>query len=104
MLLQIQPAGSLSPEPVMTKARALSALLTVAVAACLAYSLAGAVSPEKARMVPAPAVDAPAGAATSEVAVLAGGCFWGVQGVYQHTNGVKQAVSGYAGGEKNTAQ
>ena len=39
----------------------------------------------------------------SEVAVLAGGCFWGVQGVFQHVNGVTNAVSGYAGGEKATA-
>jgi peptide-methionine (S)-S-oxide reductase len=42
-------------------------------------------------------------AATSEVAVLAGGCFWGVQGVFQHVRGVASAVSGYAGGEKRTA-
>jgi peptide-methionine (S)-S-oxide reductase len=39
----------------------------------------------------------------SEVAVLAGGCFWGVQGVFQHVRGVISAVSGYAGGEKRTA-
>jgi peptide-methionine (S)-S-oxide reductase len=52
---------------------------------------------------PAPAVDVPAGEATSAVAVLAGGCFWGVQGVFQHTKGVTNAVSGYAGGDKNTA-
>ena len=43
-------------------------------------------------------------AASSETAVLAGGCFWGVQGVYQHVEGVTSAVSGYAGGEKETAQ
>jgi peptide-methionine (S)-S-oxide reductase len=36
--------------------------------------------------------------------VLAGGCFWGVQGVFQHVNGVLSAVSGYAGGEKRTAE
>jgi peptide-methionine (S)-S-oxide reductase len=41
--------------------------------------------------------------AKSEVAVLAGGCFWGVQGVYQHVKGVTSAVSGYAGGAKTTA-
>ena len=40
---------------------------------------------------------------TSEVAVVAGGCFWGVQGVFQHVDGVTSAVSGYAGGEKATA-
>ena len=36
--------------------------------------------------------------------MLAGGCFWGVQGVFQHVQGVTSAVSGYTGGEKNTAQ
>ena len=36
--------------------------------------------------------------------MLAGGCFWGVQGVYQHLKGVTNAVSGYAGGEKRTAE
>ena len=41
--------------------------------------------------------------ATSEIVVLAGGCFWGVQGVFQHVNGVTNAVSGYAGGEQKTA-
>ena len=59
---------------------------------------------EEARAVPAPALDEPAGSATSETAVLAGGCFWGVQGVFQHVKGVTNAVSGYAGGEKATAQ
>jgi peptide-methionine (S)-S-oxide reductase len=55
------------------------------------------------RLVPEPAVDVAPGSAEVEVAVLAGGCFWGVQGVYQHTKGVISAVSGYAGGEKRTA-
>jgi peptide-methionine (S)-S-oxide reductase len=58
---------------------------------------------EKTRPVPPPAVDAVAGSSTSEVAVFAGGCFWGVQGVYQHVTGVTRAVSGYAGGDKATA-
>jgi peptide-methionine (S)-S-oxide reductase len=59
---------------------------------------------EEARVIPPPALDAPtASAAASEVAVLAGGCFWGVQGVFQHVNGVTNAVSGYAGGEQKTA-
>ena len=52
---------------------------------------------------PAPLVDLPASQASSEVMVVAGGCFWGVQGVFQHVNGVRNAVSGYAGGAKNTA-
>jgi peptide-methionine (S)-S-oxide reductase len=59
---------------------------------------------EDAHAMPAPALDEPAGSATSEVAVLAGGCFWGVQGVFQHVEGVTRAVSGYAGGDKTTAE
>jgi peptide-methionine (S)-S-oxide reductase len=59
---------------------------------------------EPAVVIPAPAADQ-AAPATSELqtVVLAGGCFWGVQGVYEHTKGVTQAVSGYAGGKKDTA-
>jgi peptide-methionine (S)-S-oxide reductase len=53
--------------------------------------------------VPAFAHAEPTATAPTEVAVLAGGCFWGVQGVYQHVKGVSNAVSGYAGGEKQTA-
>jgi peptide-methionine (S)-S-oxide reductase len=56
-----------------------------------------------ARTVPAPVVDEPASSAASEVTVLAGGCFWGVQGVFQHVDGVTNAVSGYAGGAKDAA-
>jgi peptide-methionine (S)-S-oxide reductase len=58
---------------------------------------------EEAVVIPAPTVDAQSGPRTSEVAVLAGGCFWGVQGVFQHVDGVTRAVSGYAGGEADTA-
>jgi peptide-methionine (S)-S-oxide reductase len=60
---------------------------------------------ERARLVPPPALDEPANPrATSEVAILAGGCFWGVQGVFQHVEGVTSAVSGYAGGAADTAR
>ena len=52
--------------------------------------------------IPAPAADAPAVSGPVAVAVVAGGCFWGVQGVFQHTAGVLNAVSGYAGGEADT--
>jgi peptide-methionine (S)-S-oxide reductase len=58
---------------------------------------------EGARALPMPTVDQPPGQATSAVVVLAGGCFWGVQGVFQHVKGVTNAVSGYAGGEKKSA-
>lgn len=78
-------------------------------AAAVAFSawamLAGSAAAEKAVRLPPPTVDsadvaAPVGRAT---AVFAGGCFWGVQAVFQHTQGVLNAVSGYAGGEKATA-
>src|SRR5580698_11552567 len=67
-------------------------------------ALSSAQAAESAVIVPAPAVDAaaPAGAGPQTI-VLAGGCFWGVQAVFQHTKGVTAAVSGYAGGEKQTA-
>ncbi|MFO1159947.1 MAG: peptide-methionine (S)-S-oxide reductase MsrA [Reyranellaceae bacterium] len=58
---------------------------------------------ETARVIPPPAQDDPAGPETTATVVLAGGCFWGVQGVYQHVQGVASAVSGYAGGAKETA-
>ncbi len=50
-----------------------------------------------------PALDLPA-TGNLETAVFAGGCFWGVQGVFQHVQGVKNAVSGYDGGAAGTAQ
>jgi methionine-S-sulfoxide reductase len=53
--------------------------------------------------VPTPAFD-PRGSGSTEKAVLAGGCFWGVQGVYQHLKGVRNVLSGYAGGERGTAE
>jgi peptide-methionine (S)-S-oxide reductase len=53
---------------------------------------------------PTPTVDEPtSGQPKTETAVLAGGCFWGVQGVYQHVKGVTSATSGYAGGDAATA-
>jgi peptide-methionine (S)-S-oxide reductase len=59
---------------------------------------------EEAVVIPPPALDQPAGqGAATEVAVLAGGCFWGMQGVFQHVDGVSNAVSGYAGGSEKTA-
>jgi peptide-methionine (S)-S-oxide reductase len=51
-----------------------------------------------------PAVDNAKTAGPSQTAVLAGGCFWGVQGVYEHVRGVQKVLAGYAGGERNTAQ
>jgi peptide-methionine (S)-S-oxide reductase len=83
----------------------LVAVLTLAVmmsAAC--SSLGGSPRAAAVATIPGPAMDEPAAKpGTSETAVLAGGCFWGVQGVFQHVKGVSQAVSGYAGGQASTA-
>jgi len=75
----------------------LPALLFVAGVTFLSAS-----SAEEARTIPAPAVDPPS-TTGSEVAVLAGGCFWGVQGVFQHVEGIRNAISGYSGGDQETA-
>src|SRR5579859_1218001 len=53
--------------------------------------------------VPPPAADIPAGSSHQATAVLAGGCFWGVEAVFEHLKGVKDVVSGYAGGGSKTA-
>ena len=57
---------------------------------------------EAAVAVPKPAIDLPATAGLQKV-VLAGGCFWGMQGMFEHVTGVRQAVAGYAGGSADTA-
>jgi peptide-methionine (S)-S-oxide reductase len=77
-------------------AAALSAL------AITSFVAAPARAAEDAVVIPAPAVDAQASDGI-QTAVIAGGCFWGVQGVFQHTAGVVNAVSGYAGGSKAAA-
>jgi peptide-methionine (S)-S-oxide reductase len=78
-------------------------LATVLIGAGLAL-LGLPLAAESAHSIPPPVLDKPANPqATSEVATLAGGCFWGVQGVFQHVEGVTSAVSGYAGGGADTA-
>ena len=62
-----------------------------------------ATAAEEAVVIPAPSLDEKPSSGL-ERAVFAGGCFWGVQGVFQHVKGVTNAVSGYAGGEAGTAQ
>jgi peptide-methionine (S)-S-oxide reductase len=56
----------------------------------------------QAASVPAPSTDLPDSKPSATI-VFAGGCFWGVEGVFEHVKGVKEAVSGYAGGNKMTA-
>ncbi len=78
-------------------------LAGVAAAGLVGFVARGPARAEDTRVVPAPATDAvPAGGMQS--VVLSGGCFWGVQGVFEHVRGVSRAVAGYAGGAANTAQ
>jgi peptide-methionine (S)-S-oxide reductase len=75
----------------------LAALLMLAVSACQPVSAASG-------PLPAPAIDAPKAAASGEqVAVFAGGCFWGIEAVFEHVKGVHRAVAGYSGGNADTA-
>ncbi len=80
--------------------------LSLCAAAMGALAIAAFATPSRAAedavIIPAPAIDAPSSGGIQTV-VLSGGCFWGVQGVFQHTAGVVSAVSGYAGGGKATA-
>src|SRR5580693_10148583 len=74
-----------------------AALLAILVFAAVVSHWAHAAEPAVA--LPNPAVDAPLAAKSEkQTAVFAGGCFWGVQAVFQHVKGVKDAISGYSGG------
>ena len=83
----------------MNRTAALLVATTLAAAAVFAPQFASA---EAAVTLPPPATEAPAPAGL-ETAVIAGGCFWGIQAVYQHVKGVTNAVSGYAGGTQKDA-
>jgi peptide-methionine (S)-S-oxide reductase len=79
----------------------LSACLTGTLSA---FAGTSAFAAEPVVLAPMPALDAPlAKVHGTETAVLSGGCFWGMQDVFQHVQGVKQAVSGYTGGAADTA-
>ena len=57
-------------------------------------------APKRRSIIAPPLIDNPKSAGPAQTAVLAGGCFWGVQGVFEHVRGVKKVIAGYAGGEK----
>jgi peptide-methionine (S)-S-oxide reductase len=92
--------------PVVARAVTAGALLCGA-AAFLAAAFSGWVAPLRAAepvvMLPAPAVDDPKRGGPLETAVLAGGCFWGMQGVFEHVRGVRAVLAGYSGGAAGTA-
>jgi peptide-methionine (S)-S-oxide reductase len=70
----------------------------------LGTAFSQAFAAERPVQIPPPVVDSPKAAGKPQTAVLAGGCFWGVQAVFQHMNGVQRALSGYAGGDRATAE
>ncbi|SFK50949.1 peptide-methionine (S)-S-oxide reductase MsrA [Methylocapsa palsarum] len=71
--------------------------------AAVLASVAPAGAAEQATRIPAPAYAASASVGAPQTVVLAGGCFWGVQAVFQHVNGVTNVLSGYSGGSKRSA-
>jgi len=89
----------MSPRPLRRLSLCAAAIGALAIAA---FAVAPSRAAEEAVIIPAPTTDVQP-ASGIQTAVIAGGCFWGVQGVFQHTAGVVNAVSGYAGGSKATA-
>jgi peptide-methionine (S)-S-oxide reductase len=79
----------------------LTGLVVVALSVVATQHLAH--SAEAATKIPAPAQDEKVGATHTETAVFSGGCFWGVQGVFEHVRGVRQVAAGYTGGAAATA-
>ena len=86
----------------MTKKR--NAITALAASACaLLATFALVARGEEPVLAPAPAFDAPKAKGELQTAVLAGGCFWGVEGVYEHVRGVQKVESGYSGGTRQDA-
>ena len=95
----------MSPTPQTSKTKRTIALivagaLTLAALGFLSLNFAHA---EDATLVPTAAMDNPKKPSATQTAVLAGGCFWGMQGVFEHVKGVKQVLSGYSGGSQSAA-
>ena len=83
----------------MTRSNVAAVLVVLPVALVLfAATSAGGASRQDSAPVAAPIIDATSTAAAGDTAVFAGGCFWGIEAVFEHVKGVKSAVSGYAGG------
>ncbi|MBM3552332.1 MAG: peptide-methionine (S)-S-oxide reductase MsrA [Alphaproteobacteria bacterium] len=79
-------------------------LAAIVAAALIILAPLAAGAAERAVVLPAPAYDPQSATAGEQQLVVAGGCFWGVQGVFQRVKGVSRALSGYAGGERETAR
>ena len=108
MTSPVRPSSALSDRLAVLGRRPLLGLCAVVAAASVWHAMPS-VAAEAAVVIPPPAVDVAAatpgqGGGASATAVFAGGCFWGVQAVFQHVKGVTGAVSGYAGGSEKTAK
>jgi peptide-methionine (S)-S-oxide reductase len=91
--------------PLLKSLSIVSVLAALVVALAIAYPWIGATVSALKTPVPAAAFDSPlASKSSTETMVVAGGCFWGVQAVFQSVRGVLSATSGYAGGTKDTAE
>jgi peptide-methionine (S)-S-oxide reductase len=93
----------LTPKPPVPTSARIAAAAAVGLLAMACLQLRSGVAAEVGVKIPVFAGEASPPTAAQETAVFAGGCFWGVQGVFQHTKGVLNAVSGYSGGSKATA-
>ncbi|GAB7539193.1 peptide-methionine (S)-S-oxide reductase MsrA [Burkholderia sp. 22PA0099] len=85
-------------------ARVAGSVAAVGAVAAAAFGWQPAALADSAKPLPAPTLDEKPAAGHTETAVFSGGCFWGVQGVFEHVAGVKQVAAGYAGGAASTAQ
>lgn len=79
------------------------ALAATALAATFLGWFGPAPAAEPSMALPAPVLDRPKHSGSLETAVLAGGCFWGMQGVFEHVRGVRRVLAGYSGGAARTA-
>lgn len=74
-----------------------AALIAMLLCCCSAWS-----QETPATVIPPPAVDDPSGSRTPQKAVLAGGCYWGAQGILEHVKGVDRVVAGFSGGSSDS--
>jgi peptide-methionine (S)-S-oxide reductase len=88
--------------PVTRWSRLLVAVLALG-ALCMMFWRSPLFGAEAPVVVAPPTLDNPKASGTAQTAVLAGGCFWGVQGVFEHVRGVQNVIAGYAGGDRSTA-
>jgi peptide-methionine (S)-S-oxide reductase len=88
--------------PATRWSRLLVAVLALG-ALCMVFWRSPLLGAEAPVVVAPPSLDNPKASGTPQTAVLAGGCFWGVQGVFEHVRGVQNVIAGYAGGDRSTA-